>query len=118
MQLDWEIWLDAHLSPIIAKWLKDKTSWNIKSAFVLKLSSLNDYEIYEKAKAHGNIILLSKDSDLIDIILQKGSPPKLINIKIDNCDNRILFNLLAPKIEHAVRMLTDFNNDIIEINLL
>ena len=53
MQPDWEIWLDAHLSPIIAKWLKDKTSWVIKSAFVLKLSSLNDYQIYEKAKAHG-----------------------------------------------------------------
>ena len=115
---DWEIWLDAHLSPIIAKWLKDKTSWNVKSAFVLDLYSLNDHQIYEKAKAHGNIILLSKDSDLVDIILQKGSPPKLINIKIDNCDNRILWNLLAPKIEHAVRMLTDFNNDIIEINLL
>jgi predicted nuclease of predicted toxin-antitoxin system len=98
MQLDWEIWLDAQLSPIIAKWLKDKTGWNIKSAFVLKLFSLNDYQIYEKAKSHGNIILLSKDSDLIDIILQKGSPPKLINIKIDNCDNRILFNLLAPKL--------------------
>jgi predicted nuclease of predicted toxin-antitoxin system len=118
MQLDWEIWLDAQLSPIIAKWMKDKTGWNIKSAFTLNLYELNDYQIYEKAKAAGNIILVSKDSDLIDIILQKGAPPKLINIKVDNCDNRILWNLFEPKIEHAVRMLTDFNNDIIEINLL
>lgn len=118
MQPDWEIWLDAHLSPIIAKWMKDKTGWNIKSAFILNLYQLNDYQIYQKARTTGNIILVSKDSDLIDIILQNGSPPKLINIKVNNCDNRILWNLLEPKIDHAIRMLTDFSNDIIEINLL
>ncbi len=51
MQLNWEVWLDAHLSPIIAKWLKDKTGWNVKSAFVLNLYSLDDIQIYEKAKS-------------------------------------------------------------------
>ena len=29
MQPDWEIWLDNHVSPIIAKWLKEKTGLNI-----------------------------------------------------------------------------------------
>ena len=77
MQPDWEIWLDNHLSPIIAKWLNDKTGLEIKSAYILKLQGLNDLEIYKKAKEAGNVILVSKDSDLDEIVSANGSPPKL-----------------------------------------
>ena len=31
MQPDYEIWLDNHLSPIIAKWLKDDLGYEVKS---------------------------------------------------------------------------------------
>ncbi len=49
-ELEWEFWLDNNLSPIIAKWLKDETGYIIKSSFILKLYSLDDYEIYKLAK--------------------------------------------------------------------
>jgi len=115
MQPDWEFWLDNNLSPIIAKWLKEKTGWNIKSSYSLKLNNLKDHQIYLKAKKAGNVILISKDTDLDEIISIFGSPPKLINIKIGNCDNKILYSIIEKNIERTVRSLLDFNKDIIEI---
>ena len=91
---DYEIWLDNHISPIIAKWLKDDLNIEVKSSYVLKLYELTDLKIYEKARKYGNVILVSKDSDLPEIISVNGSPPKLIYLKAGNCDNRILFSLL------------------------
>ena len=115
MQPDWEIWLDNHISPIIAKWLKEKSGVNIKSSYVLELYNLSDFDIYLKAKKHGNIILISKDSDLPEIISKSGSPPKLIVLKIPNCDNKILFSILERNLSRSIRLLLDFNKDIIEI---
>ncbi len=115
MQLDWEIWLDNHISPIIAKWLNDKSVFKVTSSYALELWNLKDFDIYLKAKNSGNIILISKDSDLDEIISKNGSPPKLISLKVGNCDNKVLFSILERNLEKCVRLLLDFNKDIIEI---
>jgi len=115
MQHDWEIWLDNHISPIVAKWLKEALGLEVKSAYTLQLASLKDFEIYKKAKDYGKVIIVSKDSDLDQIVSLNGSPPKLIMLKIGNCDNKILFALLKNNLEKAIRLLFDFNKDIIEI---
>lgn len=115
MQHDWEIWLDNHISPIIAKWLQEKMIMKVKSSYKLGFYTLSDRDIYLKAKNYGNIILISKDSDLEEIITISGSPPKLISLKVGNCDNKILFSLLERNLDKAIRSLLDFNKDIIEI---
>lgn len=115
MQPDWEIWLDNHISPIIAKWLKDDLGYEVKSSYILQLDGLNDLEIYQKAKEYGKVIIVSKDSDLDQIISMLGSPPKLISLKVGNCDNKILFSILKNNLEKAIRLSFDFNQDIIEI---
>ena len=115
MQPDYEIWLDNHLSPIIAKWLKDDLEIEVKSSYMLKLEGLSDFDIYQKAKKFGNIIIISKDSDLDEIISLYGAPPKLISLKVGNCDNKILFSILKKNLERTIRLLDDFNQDIIEI---
>ncbi len=104
MQPDWEIWLDNHLSPIIAKWLNERSGFIVKSVYTLELYSLSDRQIYLKARKSGNVILISKDS-----------PPKLISHKIGKCDNKKLFTILERNMERSIRLLLDFNKDIIEI---
>ena len=94
---------------------KDKTGLEVKSTYVLQLYSLTDFEIYSKAKKAGKVILISKDSDLDEIISKSGSPPKLINLKVPNCDNKILFSILEQNLNKSIRSLLDFNKDIIEI---
>lgn len=112
---DWEIWLDNNISPIIAKWLKDEFSLNVKSAYILQIQRLDDLEIYYKAKDQGNVIIIAKDSDLEDIISIQGAPSKLINLRFGNCDNRIVFSILSKNTEKALRLLIEFDNNIVQI---
>lgn len=111
-----EIWLDIHISPIIAKWLKEDTGLQVKSGYILGFHSLPDTEIYKRAKEHGNVILLSKDADFPELISRLGSPPKLINIKIGNCDNRELWAFIQPNIKKVIELLTTTDIDIVELD--
>ena len=97
-------------SPIIAKWLIEDTGYVVKSSYTLKLYGLSDTEIYNKAKANGNVVIISKDTNLDQIISLKGAPPKLILLRIGNCDNRILFTFLKNNLENAIKLLTTFKN--------
>jgi predicted nuclease of predicted toxin-antitoxin system len=116
MQLEWEIWLDHHFSPIIAKWLGETKGWVVKSSYTLSTASSTDFELYQKAREYGNVIIISKDSDLPELVTKLGSPPKVINVKTGNTRNRIMYHILVTNIDNAVKMLIDFNKDIIELD--
>jgi predicted nuclease of predicted toxin-antitoxin system len=115
MQPEWEIWFDTNLSPVIAKWMKEYTGFSVKSSYSLNLHHLTDLDIYQRAKLQGNVILLSKDADFPELISRLGAPPKLINLKIGNCDNRTLWDLLKPSIKNSIELLMASDIDIIEI---
>ena len=112
---EWEIWLDVHISSAIAKWMKDYTGISVKSAYILSLHQLDDIEIYKKAKKQGKVIIISKDADFPELISRLGAPPKLINIKIGNCDNRALWRFLESRIKQAVEILSSTDIDIVEL---
>ncbi|MVN20192.1 DUF5615 family PIN-like protein [Mucilaginibacter arboris] len=111
----WEIWLDVQISPIIAKWMAEHTGLIVKSSFILGFQSMTDLAIYQKAKAQGKVIIVSKDADFTEIVTRLGSPPKLINLKIGNCDNRTLWHFLRNYIDAAIKMLAESDVNIIEI---
>ena len=94
MQTEWEIWIDVHISPVIAKWMKEFTGEEVKSAYVLSIQNLVDIEVYRMAKSSGKIIILSKDSDFSELISRLGSPPKLITIHKGNAVTRYYGNSL------------------------
>ncbi|NNU34096.1 DUF5615 family PIN-like protein [Mucilaginibacter sp. S1162] len=113
---NWEIWLDTQLSPIIAKWMAEYLGSVVKSSYSLQLNNLSDTAIYNMAKAHGNVILISKDADFDELVNRLGSPPKLIVIKKGNCDNREMWEFIKPNITKAIRILTTSNVDIVELD--
>ena len=114
MQYSWEIWVDTNISPIIAKWIFEHTGYTAKSSYSLNLHQMQDVEIFNLARNAGNVILLSKDADFPDLISRLGSPPKLINVKIGNCDNRRLWSLMQPGFREALEILTATAVDIID----
>ena len=114
MQHEWQIWLDANISPIIAKWIKDELGLAVKSAYTLELLYSTDLEIYHHARSSGRIILISKDTDFSEIITRLGAPPKLINIKIGNCDNRQLWSILKSHLLRLVTLLSSTDIDIVD----
>lgn len=96
MRPEWELWLDTHISPAIAKWMAEFTGLTVKSSYALSLHYLPDIEVYNRAKEYGNIILISKDVDFAELISRLGAPPKLINVKIGNCNNRDMWQFIKP----------------------
>ena len=95
--------------------MSEETGWIVKSSFILKLHFKNDMQIYEEAKSNGKVIIISKDSDLPDIIIRLGAPPKLINLKIGNCDNKVLWNFIKSRIYQAVEALQNDDINIVDL---
>ena len=115
MQLEWEIWIDTHISPIIAKWLKDETGWDVKSFYILGLNDAADEMIFNSAKNHGKVIIISKDSDFPNLIDKFGDPPKLIMINLGNSSNKQMWDFLLKRIYEAVDLLIKENVSIVEL---
>ena len=115
MQSDWEIWLDGNISPIIAKWMSEFTGYPVKSAYTLSIQRESDLSIYKKARTQGNVILISKDSDFPEIINRLGPPPMLINLKIGNCKNKVLWEILKPTISGAIDLLLSGEFEVVNI---
>jgi predicted nuclease of predicted toxin-antitoxin system len=114
MQPDWEIWLDSNISPAIAKWMAEFTGYTVKSSYLLSLQRDSDFTIYKKAKEKGNVILVSKDSDFPEIINRLGSPPMLLNLKIGNCSNKVLWNTIKPSINQIIHLLQSGDFSIVD----
>lgn len=116
MPPDWEIWLDANVSPAIAKWMSEYTGLIVRSSYSLSLNYETDFAIYQRARDYGKVILLSKDADFPELISRLGAPPKLITLKVGNCDNKALWDFLQPVILEAVNILMSSDTDIVELD--
>lgn len=110
-----KIWIDAQLSPSLAAWI-NRTFDDVqaKSVKALGLRDASDIEIYEKAKLD-NAIVMSKDDDFIQLIDQKGSPPKLIWITCGNTSNTKMREILSKTFPKAKKLL-ESGEDIVEIS--
>ena len=77
------IWVDAHLSPAIATW--SSTTLEIEAVALrdLGLRDAEDTEIFQVAKAQ-RAILMTKDSDFVDLVERLGSPPQIIWLTCGN----------------------------------
>lgn len=104
MQPDLKIWLDNHISFIMAKWLQDDFEDTCQSSFILKLHGLDDIDIYKKAKATGYLMLLTKDSHFPSLVERLGSPHKIINIIADIMKSRVLYSHLKINMQRWIRL--------------
>jgi predicted nuclease of predicted toxin-antitoxin system len=98
------IWVDAHLSPAIATWIT--TTFGI-TAFALRdlgLRDAEDPEIFEAAKAQG-VILMTKDSDFVDLVDRLESPPQIIWLTCGNTSNTRLREILNNTLSRALELL-------------
>ena len=87
------IWLDAQLSPQIAEWLERNFELKTIPVRDLGLLKATDKEIFFTARKNSAIIM-SKDSDFIELITQFGAPPQIIWINCGNTSNRRLKEIL------------------------
>jgi predicted nuclease of predicted toxin-antitoxin system len=108
------IWLNAHLSPAIAAWIT--ATFGIAAIAVrdLGLRESEDPEIFEAAKAAGEIVVMTKDRDFIELVEQYGSPPQVIWLTCGNTSNDRLKEILIATLPNAIELLRS-GESIVEI---
>jgi predicted nuclease of predicted toxin-antitoxin system len=98
------IWIDAHLSPAIAIWITNTFGVTAIALRDLGLRDAEDSEIFEAAKAQSAIVM-TKDSDFVDLVSHLGSPPQIIWLTCGNTSNARLCEILGETLPRALELL-------------
>ena len=98
------IWVDAQLPPNLAQWISN--NFDVKAAALrdLGLRDVKDIEIFEAARVV-NVVLMTKDSDFIDLVCRLGTPPQILWLTCGNVTNRNLRQLLTRTLPDALELL-------------
>ena len=109
-----EIWIDAQLSPALAAWInRNYEDLEAKSVRAVGLRDAEDEEIYRAAR-RTEVIVMTKDSDFLNLLDRLGPPPKVIWVTCGNTSNRRMRKILKQTLRSAVEMLQG-EEEIIEI---
>jgi predicted nuclease of predicted toxin-antitoxin system len=108
------IWIDAHLSPAIATWISNTFGVTAIALRDIALRDAEDPEIFEAAKFQ-NVILMTKDSDFVDLVDRLDSPPQIIWLTCGNTSNARLKEILSSILPEALKLLQT-GEKLVEIN--
>jgi len=100
-----EIWIDAQLSPALAAWInRNYDKIEAQSVRAVGLRDAEDEEIFQAARK-ANVIMMSKDSDFLNLLDRYGPPPRVIWVTCGNTSNRRMREILGKMLQPAVEML-------------
>jgi predicted nuclease of predicted toxin-antitoxin system len=108
------IWLDAQLSPLLAKWITDTFQFTCVHVRDAGLTGSEDKEIFFAARKQ-NAIVITKDSDFQDLLLIHKSPPKIIWLTCGNTSNEKLKEIFSKRLPEAMKILAT-DCDLVEIS--
>lgn len=98
------IWLDAQLSPLLARWIEAMFGVEARALRDVGLRDATDREIFRAAQSAGAVVM-TKDSDFITLHQQYGAPPQIIWLTCGNTSNQYLRELLTRALPQAVALL-------------
>lgn len=102
-----KFWIDAQLPPGLAAWLREEWRVNAQALRELGLRDAEDMDIFLKARqsVDEDVVLISKDSDFVELILRQGPPPRLLWVTCGNVSNARLKQVFASTFDDAVALL-------------
>jgi predicted nuclease of predicted toxin-antitoxin system len=95
------IWLDAHLSPRIALWLREDLGHDAQALREIGLRDAEDEEIFDRARAE-DVRVLTKDKDFVDLVSRRGPPPSVIWLRCGNTSEAELKQILSDHLATAL----------------
>ena len=98
------LWLDAQLSPTIAKWIRETFGIEVHAVRELGLRDATDIAIFQAAKQAGAVVA-TKDADFVDMVERLGTPPQVIWITCGNTSNARLKEILTTGFPAAKSLL-------------
>ena len=107
------VWLDAQLPPALAPWLRSDLGLDATTLKGLGLRDADDRDIFLAARAAG-AVLISKDSDFVDLVQRLGTPPQLVWLTCGNVTNARL-KIVMTKAWLGVAAMLSAGEPIVEL---
>lgn len=98
------LWLDAQISPSVAVWLRMRFDLDAFAIRDLGLRDAEDADIFAAAKETG-VVVITKDSDFVELLQRYGPPPQIIWLRCGNTSNPRLKQLLSHALPAVLPML-------------
>ena len=98
------VWVDAQLSPGIARWLSSRFALAAIPVRDLGLLESTDRRIFEAARAAGAVVM-TKDWDFVEMVERDGPPPQVVWITSGNTSDQRLREILGRVFPEAVKLL-------------
>jgi predicted nuclease of predicted toxin-antitoxin system len=98
------LWLDAQLSPYLARWISDEFGIETHPVRDLGLRDAKDSEIFIAAREAGSVVL-TKDSDFVILLEQLGPPPQILWLTIGNTSNAHLREVMMKTFASAWELI-------------
>lgn len=99
-----KFWLDAQLSPSLAKWLTDTFGVEATALRDLGLRDASDLEIFNAAR-QATAVVISKDSDFTELVYRLGSPPQIVWVTCGNTSNAHMKLILEATFRDTIKLL-------------
>jgi predicted nuclease of predicted toxin-antitoxin system len=94
-------WIDAQLDPEIAAWLGAWFKVVAKALKEIGLRDAEDEDLFDAARRFQAIVIVTKDSDFVDLVKRKGAPPQVLWLTCGNLSTVELQALLSRKFAAA-----------------
>ncbi len=98
------IWLDAQLPPSAAAWITATFGIEARAVRDLGLRDAKDPPIFQAARA-ADAVVMTKDSDFVEMLQRLGPPPKVLWVTCGNTSNARLREILSRQLPAAVARL-------------
>jgi predicted nuclease of predicted toxin-antitoxin system len=108
------LWIDAQLSPALARWLSDTFGVTAHAVRDLELRAAKDLPIFRAAREAGAVIM-SKDSDFVLLLERLGPPPQILWVTCGNTSNARLREVLLQTFP-AARTRLEQGEPLVEIS--
>lgn len=109
------VWLDAHLSPVIAPWLAATFGVSAVPVRDLGLRDAPDSPIFQAARTAGAVVM-TKDADFPEMVGRLGAPPQVLWLRCGNTSNAALKALLSTELLAALARIAA-GDPVVEVGL-
>ncbi len=100
------VWLDAQLPPGLAPWLSGTFHIEAHALVELGLRDVDDLAIFQRARS-ADAVLISKDSDFVELVSRHGPPPRLLWVTCGNVTNARLREVFTSVFRDACALLNE-----------
>ncbi len=98
-------WLDEQLDPNLATWLTKEFAVEAQHVRDLGFAQTADSKLFAAAKQKSDVVLISKDRDMFELLARYGPPPQLIWLTCGNLRTSRLQSILSETFPKALELL-------------